>query len=98
MAESHPIVGAWRVHVQIPEAPPLVNLALFTADGGLTVAFPSPALAPPNADHRLEDWTTALGAWAASEHGQVARRFVSLGGDERGLALGTPHHHRHWDG
>lgn len=90
MVERHAIVGSWRVSVQIPGLDaPLVNLARLSADGGVVVAFPSPTPAAPNAGHRLEYWTTALGEWQARDDGAVQMIFVSLGVDETAAPVGT---------
>jgi hypothetical protein len=90
MASGHTIVGSWNVAVAIPGAGPgLVNLAMLSADGTVLVAFPSPTPAAPDAGHRLEFWTPALGSWAAQgEHG-ASLTFVALGVDENGANIGT---------
>lgn len=90
MAIQHPLVGSWRVDVQIPAAHVTsVDLATFTSDGAVIVAFPSPTPAPPNAGHRLEYWTTALGAWEPDGPRGATMTFVSLGVDEAGANIGT---------
>jgi hypothetical protein len=90
MSEQHPLVGAWRVVVRIPAANlEGVNLAVYGADGTATVAFPSPVPAPPNAGHRLEYFTTAVGSWIDTGDGSVAQTFVSLAADENGNPVGT---------
>lgn len=90
MAIEHPLVGAWRIDVQIPAAHATsVNLATFSGDGAVIVAFPSPTPAPPNAGHRLEYWTTALGAWEPAGPRGGTMTFVSLGVDETGANIGT---------
>lgn len=90
MVDQHPIVGSWRVSVQIPGiAGELTNLARLSADGGIVVAFPSPTPAAPGSSHKLEYWTSALGEWQASGSETVRMLFVSLGADETGAAVGT---------
>jgi hypothetical protein len=90
MIDRHAVVGSWRVSVQIPGlGGPLTNLARFSADGGVAVAFPSPTPAAPGAGHALEYWTTALGEWEATDEHNVRMIFVSLGTDETGAPAGT---------
>jgi hypothetical protein len=89
VAIDHPLVGSWRVAVQVAVAPAGVNLATFTGDGAVIVAFPSPTPAPPNAAHRLEYWTTALGTWQPDGPRDAAMTFVSLGVDETGADIGS---------
>lgn len=90
MSERHPLVGAWRVAVEIPGvAATGTNLAAFAADGTVVVAFPSPTPATPGAPHRLEYWTPAFGGWEdAGDRGETMT-FVALGADENGAAIGT---------
>ena len=90
MAIEHPLVGSWRVDVRIPAANATgVNLATFGDDGSVIVAVPSPTPAPPGAGHKLEYWTTALGAWAPDGPRAATMRFVSLGVDETGADVGA---------
>ena len=90
MTERHPLVGSWRVAVEIPAGTAVgTNLAAFAADGTIVVALPSPTLAAPGAAHRLEFWTPALGAWEAAGERGAAMRFVALGADENGSPVGT---------
>ncbi|HEU0115034.1 MAG TPA: hypothetical protein VFQ80_10180 [Thermomicrobiales bacterium] len=90
MAIEHPLVGAWRVAVTVPAANATsVNLATLGGDGSVVVAFPSPTPAPANAGHRLEYWTTALGAWEPSSPRGGTMTFVSLGVDETGANIGA---------
>jgi hypothetical protein len=86
----HPVVGTWRVSVEIPGAPAgMINLATFSLDGGVVVAFPSPTPAPPGANHHLEYWTPALGRWAATDDRSATMTFIALGVDENGASVGT---------
>ncbi len=89
MSDHHPLVGAWRVAVQVPGAPVGTNLATFAADGTVAVAFPTPNPAAPSQTHKLEYWSTALGSWSASAERGAAMTFVSLGADESGIPIGT---------
>jgi hypothetical protein len=89
MSGTHPIVGAWRVAVEVGGGPGPTNLAVFGADGTVTVAVPSPTPAAPGAGHRLEYWSPAVGAWAAAGERGATMRFVTLGADETGAAAGT---------
>jgi hypothetical protein len=90
MDNGHTIVGSWRVSVHILGVDGvLTNLARLSADGGIVVAFPSPTPAAPNAGHRLEYWTSALGEWEAADDESVRMIFVSLGADETGAPAGT---------
>ena len=90
MADSHPLVGSWRVAVRIPSLNVEgVNLGTFGADGTVVVAFPSPVPAAPGQSHRLEFYTTALGSWAASGERGAAMTFVTLAADENGAPVGT---------
>ena len=90
MSDRHPVVGTWRVSVEIPGAPAgMVNLATFSLDGGVVVAFPSPAPAAPGAGHQLEYWTPALGRWESTGDRSATMFFTSLGVDEHGASVGT---------
>ncbi len=90
MSDRHPVVGSWRVSVEIPGAPAtMINLATLSLDGGVVVAFPSPTPAAPGSGHRLEYWTTALGRWEPTGDATAKMSFFSLGADENGNAIGT---------
>jgi len=90
MASPHPLVGSWRVTVQIPNANVTgVNLATYGSDGTVVVAFPSPVPALPGQGHQLEFYTPAIGSWVASGERAASQRFVTLGTDERGNPVGT---------
>ncbi len=89
MSEPHPLVGSWRVAVQVPGAPAGANLAAFSADGAVVVAFPTPNPAAAGQGHKLEYWSTALGSWSASGERGAAMTFVSLGADEARTPIGT---------
>ncbi len=89
MTEPHPLVGAWRVAVQVPGTPAGTNLATFAADGTVAVAFPTPNPVAPGQTHKLEYWSTALGSWRASGERGATTTFVSLGADEAGTPIGT---------
>lgn len=90
MSDRHPVVGTWRVSVEIPGAPSgLMNLATFSLDGGVIVAFPSPTPAAPDAGHQFEFWTPALGRWESTGNQSAALFFTSLGVDEHGASVGT---------
>lgn len=90
MSDRHPVVGTWRVDVEIPGAPAgMVNLATFSPDGGVLVVLPSPNPAPPGSDHRLEYWSPAVGRWEATGANEAAMSFLSLGADEHGAPVGT---------
>jgi hypothetical protein len=85
MTTNHPIVGSWRVAVDVPEVNLTgVNLASYGRDGTVTVAFPSPVPAAPGSDHKLEFFTTALGSWADTGNGETTMMFVAIGTDENG--------------
>lgn len=90
MHVQHPVVGSWRINVAIPGAPSgLINLARFSADGGVVVAFPSPTPATTGANHHLEYWTPAIGAWTSTGDREASVAFVALGSDENGAPIGT---------
>lgn len=90
MSERHPVVGTWRVSVAIPGAPAgLLNLATFSLDGGVVVAFPSPTPAAPGAGHQFEFWTPALGRWERTDDQSAAMSFTALGVNEHGASVGT---------
>lgn len=89
MADRHPVVGSWTVSVEIPGVSgQSINLARLSADGGVAVVFPSPTPAAPNAGHKLEYWTTAIGGWDATGEDTVSMSFVALGADETGAPIG----------
>jgi hypothetical protein len=67
----------------------MVNLATFSLDGGVIVAFPSPTPAAPGAGHQLEYWTPALGRWESTGSQSATMYFTSLGADEHGAPVGT---------
>lgn len=89
MSERHPLVGTWQVAVEVPSAPAGTNIATFSLDGGVVVAFPTPNPAAPGQTHKLEFWSTALGRWSAAGERGAAMTFVSLGADEEGQPIGT---------
>lgn len=89
MSARHPVVGSWRVAVDVGHVHGPVNLAAVSADGTMLVAFPSPTPAPPGSGHRLEYWTPAVGSWEADGDQGARMAFVALGVDENGGAVGT---------
>ncbi len=90
MAATHPVVGSWRVAVDVPSAGVHgQNLATLSPDGAVVVAFPSPTPAAPGQGHALEYWSTALGSWEATSATGAAMTFVSLGADETGKPIGA---------
>lgn len=90
MTDRHPVVGSWRVAAAIPGAgADATNLAAFSADGTVVVAFPSPSPAAPGQSHRLEFFGPAVGSWRPVGERGAAMAFVALGVDENGNALGT---------
>lgn len=90
MIDRHPVVGSWRVSLDMPGAPPgMINLATLSLDGGVIVVFPSPTPAAPGSAHRLEYWTPALGRWAPKDANSATMSFVAIGVDENGAGIGT---------
>ena len=90
MTDRHPVVGTWRIGVEIPGAPSgMINLATFSLDGGVVVAFPSPTPAAPGTGRQLEYWTPALGRWESTGNASATMFFTSLGVDEHGADIGT---------
>ncbi len=90
MSDRHPAVGTWRVSVEMPGAPAgMINLATFSLDGGVVVAFPSPTPAAPGSGRQLEYWTPALGRWESTGNTSAAIYFTALGADEHGAPIGT---------
>lgn len=90
MPDRHPVVGTWRVDVELPGTPAtMINLATFSLDGGVIVAFPSPTPAAPGSAHRLEFWTPALGRWESTGSQSARISFTSLGVNEHGTSVGT---------
>ncbi len=84
------IVGSWRIDVSIPGVEQaIVNLATFTSDQTVIVAFATPSPAAPGQQHRFEFFSTALGSWRVEDDGTVVMTFVSLGADESGNPAGT---------
>lgn len=83
------IVGSWRTTVTIEGAPPFINLTTFSGDGIVLNAFPTPSPALPGSKHKLEYFTTAVGAWKASAAGNVTLIFETLGVDESGTPIGS---------
>ena len=83
------IVGAWRTTVIIEGAPPFINLTTFSGDGIVLNAFPTPNPASPGSSHKLEFFTTAVGAWKETAAGKVSLSFETLGVDENGNPVGS---------
>lgn len=84
------IVGSWRVSVQIPGVEQeIVNLATFSSDQTVVVAFATPSPAAAGQRHRMEFFSTALGSWETQSNGSVVMTFVSLGADENGITVGS---------
>ena len=89
MSARHPVVGSWRVAVDVGHVHGPTNLATLAADGSVLVACPSPTPAAPGAGHQLEFWTPAVGSWQPSGERGATMRFESLGVDEHGTPVGT---------
>ena len=89
MSGQHPVVGSWRVAVDVGHVHGPTNLASLTSDGAVLVAFPSPTPAAPGSKHQLEYWTPAIGSWEADGDQGATITFVALGVDEHGAAIGT---------
>lgn len=90
MPAPHPVVGSWKVAVSVPGAPArTINIARLSLDGGVVVTFPSPTPAPPGANHAMEFWTPAIGAWTAAVDRDATMTFVALGVNERGAPVGA---------
>jgi hypothetical protein len=83
------ITGAWRTTVTIEGVPPFINLTTFSGDGIVLNAFPTPSPASPGSSHKLEFFTTAVGAWKEAAAGQVNLTFETLGVDEHGNPIGS---------
>jgi hypothetical protein len=83
------ILGAWRTAVSFEDVQIFINLTTFTSDGIVLNAFPTPYLAPPRSSHKLEFFTTAVGAWKELSPGNVALTFETLGVDENGSPIGS---------
>lgn len=83
------IVGAWRTTVTIEGVAPFINLTTFSGDGIVLNAFPTPSPAPPGSSHKLEFFTTAVGAWKETAPGKVDLTFETLGVDENGASIGS---------
>jgi hypothetical protein len=83
------IIGAWRTTVEIEGVPPFVNLTTFSGDGIVLNAFPTPSPAPPGESHKLEHFTTAVGAWKETTPGKVDLTFETLSVDENGAPIGS---------
>jgi hypothetical protein len=89
VSAQHPVVGSWRVAVDVGHVHGPTNLATLSADGTVLVAFPSPTPAAPGAGHQLEYWTPAVGSWQPSGDRGATMVFEALGVDEHGAAIGT---------
>jgi hypothetical protein len=83
------IVGAWRTTVTIEGVPPFINLTTFSGDGIVLNAFPTPSSGPPGSAHKLEFFTTAVGAWKEVDTGKVDLSFETMGVDENGNPIGS---------
>ena len=89
VSAQHPVVGSWRIAVDVGHVHGPTNLATLSADGTVLVAFPSPTPAAAGSGHRLEYWTPAVGSWEANGDREATMAFVALGVDENGNAVGT---------
>jgi hypothetical protein len=83
------VIGSWRIAVDAGSAHGPTNLAIFSPDGSVLFAFPSPTPAAPGAGHRLEYWTPAIGSWTGASERGASMAFVALGVDENGAPVGT---------
>jgi hypothetical protein len=89
VSAQHPVVGSWRVAVDVGHVHGPTNLAILSSDSTVLVAFPSPTPAAPGAGHQLEYWTPAVGTWQPAGDGGATMRFEALGVDEHGAPIGT---------
>jgi len=89
VSAPHPVIGSWRVAVDVGNVHGPMNLAILSADGTVLVAFPSPTPAAPGAGHQLEYWTPAVGSWQPAGDRGATMRFEALGADEHGVPVGT---------
>lgn len=78
VSARHPVIGSWRVAVEVDAAPGPTNLATHSANGTV-VAFLSPKPAVPGAGYRLDFWTPALGFWTADGDCGANMTFVAIG-------------------
>jgi hypothetical protein len=81
-AETHPLVGSWRVEVTVDGNPPLAlpNLASFTADGVAVVSAP-PLLPELPGSPARDAFSTGHGAWRATgpDTARVTFAFLVVG-------------------
>ncbi len=89
MSAQHPVVGSWRIAVDVGHVHGPMNLAILSVDGTVLVAFPSPTPAAPGASYQLEYWTPAVGSWQPAGDRGATMIFEALGVDEHGAAIGT---------